>query len=274
MKIEQEINFFILVAEIKNIFSMLRRFSYPFLIALVFIGCHPATRITQTKTEEYVFTPASDSAVDSVVLRKILPYREKMSGEMNIVLAGSDQALERGTPEGLLGDFVADACLFQFNKLYYPPDGKTADFLFLNNGGLRKGLPKGNLTKGDIYELMPFENELVVLTLEGSSVKKIFNFIASKDGAPVSGVRFQIRDHEAVNIFVGETPFDSTRVYKVVTSDYLANGGDQYSFLSEAKNRESVGLKVRDAIIQHLYIKGKTEERINLSLDGRISYVK
>lgn len=240
----------------------------------VLSGCSTQDRLQKTETREYAFSREGNAEQDSLVEIKIRPYREKMSGEMSIVLAESVQALEKKTPESRLGNFVADACLLQCNQRFTSEDGRAADFLVLNNGGLRKGLPQGKITKGDVYELMPFENELVVLTLNGVSVKKIFNFIASKDGAPVSGVRFQIENKNAINITIQGIPFDSTKTYKVVTSDYLANGGDQFSMFGEAGKRETTGLKVRDAIIQYLYIQGKSEEKITVDTDGRISYVK
>ncbi|HRH66362.1 MAG TPA: 5'-nucleotidase [Bacteroidia bacterium] len=237
-------------------------------------GCSSKISIQKTETEAYAFSKDGNAAADSLVEKRIQPYREKMAGEMKIILAESLQPLEKSTPESRLGNFVSDACLLQCNQRYQSPDGKPADLIILNNGGLRKGLPKGTITKGDVYELMPFENELVVLTMTGDIVKKIFNFIASKDGAPVSGVRFQIQDRQAVNITIQGNPFDSTKTYKVVTSDYLANGGDQFSLFAEATQREQTGIKVRDAIMQYLYIQGKTEEKISVNPDGRISYVK
>ncbi len=237
-------------------------------------GCSDKVRIQKTETKEYAFSKDGNSGIDSLVEKRIQPYRDKMSGEMNTVLAESVQPLEKNTPESRLGNFVADVCLMQCNQRMQSTGGSVADFLILNNGGLRKGLPKGNITKGDVYELMPFENELVVLTMTGVNVKKIFNFIASKDGAPVSGVRFQIQDKQAVNISIQGAAFDSTRTYTVATSDYLANGGDQFSMLADPIRRESSGLKVRDAIMQYLYIQGKTEEKIVVNPDGRISHVK
>ena len=121
---------------------------------------------------------------------------------------------------------------------------------------------------------MPFENELVVLKINGSLVKKIFNFIASKNGAPVSGTRFSIQNKEAVNISINNQAFDSTHQYKVATSDYLANGGDQLFFLANVKERESINLKVRDAIIGFLEQKTKREEHLVVKQDYRISYVQ
>jgi 2',3'-cyclic-nucleotide 2'-phosphodiesterase (5'-nucleotidase family) len=269
-------NFFIIVSKkiITPLFYfMYRRFSIAALIPLLLTGCSNTTHVAKVETKNYALKDSINSDVDSAMYYKILPYQKSLAADMNAVLAVSDQALEKGQPEGLLGDFVADACLQVTNKTYYPADSKPADFIFLNNGGLRNSLPKGNITKGNVFELMPFENELIVLKINGAVAKKIFNFIASKDGAPVSGVRFGIKDKEAVNIFINNQPFDSTKTYKAVTSDYLANGGDQLFFLANEKERETFNLKVRDAIIQYLQMKSKVGEHIFVKADQRISHV-
>lgn len=253
---------------------MFKRISVLFLFSLLAAGCATKAHITKIETRNYRLETTTNNEIDSSAYYTILPYQKSLNADMNAVLAFSDQALERGQPEGLLGDFAADACLGVANQMYYPGDGKKIDFLFLNNGGLRNSLPKGNITKGNVFELMPFENELVVLKINGTLVKKIFNFIASKDGAPVAGARFSIKDKEAVNIFINNEVFDSTKTYKAATSDYLANGGDQLFFLANVKERESINLKVRDAIIQYLKQKSKADEHIVVKKDQRISHVE
>jgi 2',3'-cyclic-nucleotide 2'-phosphodiesterase (5'-nucleotidase family) len=203
-------------------------------------------------------------------LDMIEPYRSKMEGEMNTVIAESVSPIEKGLPEGRLGNFVADACLYETTKIYYPTDNKPVDFAILNNGGLRRPLPSGKITRGDVYELMPFENELVVLTMNGADVKNIFNFIASKGGAPVSGVRFTISNKQAINILINGQPLDTLKMYKALTSDYLANGGDSYGMLTNVP-RESTGLKVRDAIMQFMMTLNQKGKKIEVNTDGRIT---
>jgi 2',3'-cyclic-nucleotide 2'-phosphodiesterase (5'-nucleotidase family) len=239
------------------------------LLFIVLLSCKPGYRIESTQPTEYVFSDTSITPADSAIIGFITPYKEKMEGEMNSVIAESVYPMERGLPEGRLGNFVADACMSEGAKLYYPSDNKTIDFTFLNNGGLRRPLPSGNITRGDVYELMPFENELVVLTLDGVRVKKIFNFIASKGGAPVSGVRFTIKNKEAGGILINGLPLDTAKTYKALTSDYLANGGDSFGMLIDAK-RESTGLKVRDAIMQYMILMNKQGKKIEVNTDGRI----
>jgi len=242
-------------------------------VVLIFLlaACKSPVMLSKVETSEYILSDSAVGKEDSLIKVKIRPYSEKMAADMGAVLAQSAEAMHKGIPESLLGNFVADLCFERVKREYKPQDGHSVDFAFFNTGGLRKSLPAGSITKGDIYELMPFENELVILTLNAEVMKNLLNFIASKGGEPVSALRFVIKDKTAVDITIGGVALDPTKSYKVVTSDYLANGGDKYSFLSSATHRESTSIKIRDAIIQHLYIKGKTEEIVQEKLDGRIS---
>lgn len=240
---------------------------------ILFIACKPSFKIQKTEQVEYIFSDSLNNEADSSVIKYIAPYKEKMSITMSDVLAESEFAMEKGNPESVLGNFVADACMGETTKKIHSNDGRKIDFAFFNNGGLRRALPKGKITRMDVFELMPFENELVVLKINGDVVKKIFNFIASKDGAPVSGARFRIKDKRAIDIVIQNEPLDSTKTYRVLTSDYLANGGDSFDMITDA-DREPVNLKVRDAIIQFLEVLGKEGKKISVKTDERISYAK
>ena len=131
----------------------------------------------------------NDSTVvmeDSVIKSEVSPYKIKLDKEMNVVLAVSEQVMMKSSPEGLLGNFSADAVLKMSRE--YGKDSCKVDFCVLNNGGLRNPLPKGNITKYDIFSLMPFENEIALLTMNGGDVKELLDFIANKGGMPVAGL--------------------------------------------------------------------------------------
>ncbi len=116
---------------------------------------------------------------------------------------------------------------------------------------------------------MPFENELVVVTMTSERIENLFDFIAAKGGVPVSGLRLTIDGQKAAQIKIGGVAYDSTKTYKVLTSDYLANGGDSYDFFLGAP-REGTGLKVRDAVINYLVETTKAGKEIDVILDERI----
>lgn len=208
-----------------------------------------------------------DQAVDSI----IAIYRETLEEEMEVVLAHSAQRLERGTPEGLLNNFVADLIMKQGQDLYIPDDGRPIDFTLLNYGGLRAPLPEGPVTRANIFELMPFENEMLVLTLTPESTLEAFEYLAQANvGMPVSGIELVVTDDQVDEVYIQGEPFDDSRNYKVLTSDYLAGGGDDMRFFLDAIEEEVLGKRIRDAIIAHVIALDERGEKINSELDGRI----
>ena len=208
------------------------------------------------------------SLADSAMNAHIAPYKSEMDQEMNVILAVSQQPMERGTPAGLLGNFVTDVILKKSKE--YCADSCNIDFCVLNNGGLRNSLPKGNITRGNVFELMPFENTVVIVTLNGSEIKELADFIANKGGVPVSGLRMKIKNGMASEVTIGERALDLNRRYTVSTSDYLANGGDNMTFFSKTIRTISTGKKVRDIIIEHLSEENQKGRTIVVKEDGRI----
>ena len=239
---------------------------------LLLSACHVSAPVVKTEFSQYVFSNQEWASIDSSIYRFILPYKTRVDSEMQEVIGYSSVALTGGQPESLLGNYVADLAMEEATLAYLPADGKSIDFCFLNNGGLRNTLPAGAITRQNVFELMPFENELVVLTLDGPLVQKILHWIAVKGGEPVSGLRMKIRGGIPGEVYIKGMPLDSTRTYKAVTSSYLANGGSNLYFLDKNVMREYPGLKIRDAVMKHtlsLYAQGQS---INPWLDERIQY--
>jgi 2',3'-cyclic-nucleotide 2'-phosphodiesterase (5'-nucleotidase family) len=233
-------------------------------------GCG-GTHITKTETKVIALAYPETAAIDSAVYYMIEPYRKDMTAKMDGVIGETEMVLQKAQPEGLLGNFVADACMNIAMKYYYPYDYGKIDFCMLNNGGLRAPLPLGKITRKNIFEVMPFENALTVLTLKGETLEKLFRFVAVKGGVPVSGLKMQIKDTSVVNVEVQGEVFDTQKVYRMVTSDYLANGGDGLFFLSEALKREDLSMKVRDALLEYINNLTKEAKKISARIEGRIT---
>jgi 5'-nucleotidase len=139
----------------------------------------------------------------------------------------------------------------------------------MNNGGLRSTISKGEITKGKLYELMPFENELVVLELNKNDYIGLLNYIGRRGGEPFSGITVTIDKGGKIISNSWPVDFEKGETLKVLTSDYLANGGDAMSFFQE-KEQYKVGIKLRDAIIDYC---SKTDT-IDIQLDNRIKILK
>ncbi len=247
--------------------------SFLFILFSGFWSCAPSLDHRVVEGElirlDSINAPVKDSATEAA----IAPYREQLQAEMEEVLAYSEQPMRRDSPEGLLNNFVADLVLDIARELYTPEDDKPIDFCLLNYGGLRTSIPEGPVTRGRIFELMPFENEIVVITLSPEKTMKLFQYLAESEvGMPVSGITLGIKDNQPENIQIQGESFDPDRSYKVVTSDYLAGGGDRMDFFLQPQKSELIGLKIREAIIMHLKKQHEKGKKITSQLDGRIYY--
>jgi 2',3'-cyclic-nucleotide 2'-phosphodiesterase (5'-nucleotidase family) len=211
---------------------------------------------------------ANAIAPDSAIAKYIDKYRLEIQKDMNVVIAVSEQTIEADKPEGTLNDLVADA-VFEMGKLHYKPtDGKNIDFCLLNYGGLRKSLPKGNIMIGNVFELMPFDNKLSVITLKGAQVAQLFDFLAKKiEGHPIANCRLVVDQNQATLVIIGGMPLDTSKTYKVVTNDYLSGGNDGMYFFKQAVTVEAVDYLIRDAIVDYLRKIGV--KPIAIEKDGR-----
>jgi len=239
--------------------------AFAFLLFLA-LACNRPAHITQIG---YGYTQLSAPASDSATAAIIAPYKEKHDREMNEIIGRTDKAMpkERDQLETLLGNFVADVCLEKANALV-----SRADMCVLNNGGLRSSLPKGEISRGKIFELMPFENEIVVLTLSGEKMQALLNYIAAAGGVPVAGIKMGVKGRAPGKALIQGQPFDPQKNYRVATSDYLANGGDRMSFFAAPIAIEYTGSKIRDALIEHFKVQTKKGATVTSSLDGRLHH--
>jgi 2',3'-cyclic-nucleotide 2'-phosphodiesterase (5'-nucleotidase family) len=197
----------------------------------------------------------------------ITPYKTALDAEMNevLVISAEEFPKEKGKPETKLGNLVADLSLEIATEIYVD----SIDFCLLNFGGLRTSLPKGEITKGKIFELMPFENELIVLTLNKDSLKSLIHYLNSVGGQPISGnISFKFSGKEFI---LDENLFPNNYV-KVLTSDYLAGGGDKMNFFLNPIKTEKVNIKLRDAIIKYCIQENSKGNKLTSNIDGRITF--
>ncbi|HOV11841.1 MAG TPA: 5'-nucleotidase C-terminal domain-containing protein [Bacteroidales bacterium] len=243
---------------------------------IIFSSCSSYYYLQDDKTQvgvvrvDTINVPEADSTFISV----IEPYKKQLDAQMNEVLAYSDMVMKKSQPEGLLNNFVSDLTLTMGNRYLKKLGKDTASICLLNSGGLRTDLPMGAVTLRNVFELMPFENEMVAVTISGTNAEKMFGFIAHKGGMPMAGATLAIGADTASKIAIGKIAFDKSKNYTVITSDYLALGGDDMSFFASPLAYLPLKIKMRDAIVDYLKeetAKGKT---ITSQLDKRIYYEK
>lgn len=184
----------------------------------------------------------------------IKPYRDNIDKDLNTVLAYAPQTLDKsGEWQSTIGNLMADVSLEKSNRVFQSREHKNIDFCLLNHGGIRSIIPKGDVTTRTAFEIMPFENSLVVAKLQGEQVLELINYIISeKKPHPLSGLTFTIgKDNVAKDIVIQGKPFDVRKFYEVVTSDYLINGGDNMVFFKKAVTLYDLDYKLRNVLIDY-----------------------
>jgi 2',3'-cyclic-nucleotide 2'-phosphodiesterase (5'-nucleotidase family) len=101
----------------------------------------------------------------------IKPYRENIDKDLSTILAYAPQTIDKsGEWQTPMGNLFADVALKEGNPIFTSRENKTIDFVLLNHGGVRSIIPKGNVTARTAFEIMPFENSMVVIALKGEQV--------------------------------------------------------------------------------------------------------
>lgn len=245
----------------------------PHLAVLGFTLCiATACHSTLTLKNDTVTQRKIDSTIvgDESITAYYLPYKKSLDSQMSSVLVYSSEELTKAQPESKLSNFFSDAISSTCKQHQI-----VFDFaLPSTNGGIRTSLPKGAITLRQAFELMPFENELVVLYLPASSVIKLSKFIIEKGGQPISNLLIEAKGDSITTLLVNNQPVDKAKTYRVLTSDYLANGGDGILAFKEAIKKENTNIKVRDAIIEFMRNEQNAGRTLNPMLDGRIKIEK
>lgn len=245
------------------------KFIHFLCLFLLFTACKKTevhlTKIT-AKNIAIDSTLESSAKIDSI----IAPYTRKMIGEMEKVLsyAPYDFTKKSENRQSNLGNLMADMCFEMANAMFKDKTNAAIDFSMFNSGGLRANISMGDVTQEDAFNLMPFENELVVVQLSGAKIEALVSyFIASKSAHPLSKeVALNIRK-DGYQLKIKGQNFDKNKTYHVLTSDYLQGGGDSMNFFKNPIKLTKLDYKVRDAIIHYF----QQTDTIKAAIDNRVT---
>ena len=219
-----------------------------FLFAL--LSCHLAAQQPGDKAEVIPITASIPE--DAEILKVIAPLAAEIKASFDLPLVQAPQGLFRSRrgEENLLGYWVSDV----MRKAAEAVIGTPVRFVITNAGGLRANLRPGQLKVADIYEVMPFENELVVIELTGAEVIQVVKeSIVRRGGEPCSGVKAVVGGTpEAATCTItweDGSPIDPGAVVKVATSDYLYGGGDLIPTLKQGRKPFTTGLTIRQILL-------------------------
>jgi 2',3'-cyclic-nucleotide 2'-phosphodiesterase (5'-nucleotidase family) len=246
----------------------MRYFSvFTIFILFFFTACKPTrTFLADEKANTYRIAPSDSLAADPTVEAMIQPYKSSLDGKMNAVIGKCAKELTAGDAVSLLGNWASQLILNQSIKYYK----KNIDFATVNRGGLRiKSIAAGDVTRGKMYELMPFDNALVVITTDSAGVDKFIRHMGGKGGWPIAGASYVINKGNVENIKIGGQLLRGSRNYSFVISDYIADGGDSCDFLKTMK-RDNLNKLMRDAFIEGVEDETRNGRVLDAELDDRI----
>lgn len=237
--------------------------------AALVLSCHSSYQAKSVQYKDYRITQAdAGKASGNADINALLkPYADSVNKSMNDEIAVAATMLEKKQPEGPLGDVLADAMLAMSKEKF----NQRIDAAFMNYGGIRlSSIPPGSITRGKVFELSPFDNNIVVLKLSGKIVQQFLNHVASRNGWPCAGLSFQIKNKTAVNIVIAGNPFDVQKEYIFALPDYVANGGDDCTMFAGI-TQQNIGYLLRDSILQYFFKLHKEGKQITASIENRIT---
>lgn len=236
------------------------------LSALTLLGC--SKRIPYTVSHQEIIPIQNIKGTDSSLFQIVAPYKVNMEGIMLQKIGFCKQTLTKKQTESTLGNWVCDAMQFFINdslKIY-------SDFSIVNFGGIRVNqIDSGIIYLKTIYELMPFDNTLVLVELDSAGLNLLLNHMSKFRGWPQSKELRYVITHDTVptQITIHHRPINNQTTYKILLSDYIYNGGDQVTFLSRYK-ANLIPITLRDALIYAVIHETNKNQSITSTIDHRV----
>jgi 5'-nucleotidase / UDP-sugar diphosphatase len=196
---------------------------------------------------------------DDEMQEALRPYIEQADAEMSAVIGSSAVNLTRGGPgNNLVGNLVTDAMCEYFD----------ADFSFQNLGGLRSDVPAGEITARDVFSILPFGNELVIVEMDGSMIRRIVErkLRGNSSGICISGAKVSYNKtrenmNRVVEMTIGGEPIDHDKRYRVVATSFLMEGNSGLDFLTTVPSDRIELTQITTAEALEAYIRKHTPVR-------------
>ena len=237
---------------------------------LLFMGCKSGYKLQSFEGGRYPIDAQYDVNQDKEALAILAPYKKTVDSIMSPVISHSARVLTAHRPESELSNLVADILRFAAEKHI----GRKADVGVINMGGLRTSLPEGAITFGNIYEITPFENSLCICDMTGKQLRSLFEDMARVRGEGLSGVNLVVsKDGKLLSATVGGEEIVDSKVYKVATIDYVAEGNDHldtFRQLTDADKLLPKGETVRQLFLNYVVRLEKEGKLVDSKVEGRI----
>ncbi|PWI29166.1 hypothetical protein DI383_13345 [Flavobacteriaceae bacterium LYZ1037] len=229
-------------------------------------------RLTRIEGKQIAITDSLET--DASIEAFVKPYREHINKNLDSVIcyAVNTYSKSDGELNTAIGNLFADVIFEQSNPVFKARTGKDIDMVLVNHGGIRSIISKGDITTRTAYEIMPFENSVVVAAINGKQVNELVNYLVEgKRAHPISKLNVVVdNNYHLVNATINNKPIDTSKVYYVATNEYLYNGGDSMNFFQPSDSLYILNYKIRNAFLDYFNKK----DTINPVIDNRFIRLK
>lgn len=237
----------------------------------VIVGCSQTTGNKEIISVNAYFeeiTDKYDGVGENVVDKTIAPYKKRLTDTMGEVIGQCGVYMEAERPESNLSNLLSDILRESAEVVL----GKPADVGVMNMGGIRNSIPVGDITIGDAFEMLPFDNSLCVLTFTGENLKKLLKNLIEVKGEGLSGAKIKgDKNGNLTEAKVGGEEIDDAKLYTVATVNYLAEGNDKITTMLLAEGKELPdNTEVRNLFIKYVKKMTASGKTITAELEGRI----
>ncbi len=225
------------------------KFLFLSLAILSVTSCKTPLNIATIDTQKNI-SLASDLPEDPQFKAIIEPYKKELEGKMNNKISYTSVDLNKSGDNSNLGNLLADYT-FEGAAEWAKNNGiPGVDAALINVGGIRSSIGKGDILTKHIYEIMPFENEVIIVKMKGSDLSGLFQYyLKTQKNNPVSHLYIETDNGMNVKELVNGKIVESNKDYYIATSDYLALGGDNMTFFAKGKMIPT-GIKLRELFLE------------------------
>lgn len=246
--------------------------TYPWglaMMALTLVGCKTPFAVADVQPQKNQSINA-EIPDDQAMVGIIQPYKTEMERQMNTKISHTSVELNKAGDNSNLGALLADYTFEGADEWAKANHLPLIDAAVINIGGIRSTIGKGDILLKHIFEVMPFENEVVIVKMKGQDIHQLFSYYAhTQKNNPVSHLLIETEQGQISKALINGLPADVHREYYIATSDYLALGGDNMKFFSQGQII-STGIKLRDLFIE----KFKQNPEISAPNDVRLIFKK
>lgn len=230
-------------------------------------SCHTKLNMARVQPQKNISISA-DMEADRRSQALIEPYKKTMEAQMNSKISHTAVELTKMGDNSSLGNLLADytyegAAEWAAKNNFPPIDGAV-----INIGGIRSSIGQGDILLKHVYEVMPFENEVVIVKMPAKAMDALFDYyLKNQKNNPVSHLVVETGNGMLLKALANGKAIESGKTYYIATSDYLALGGDNMKFFSQGE-MVSTGIKLRDLFIE----KFKANPEVKTPTDLRLIF--